>query len=203
MLNCIFYCYLMQNVRIDFMDKNDKRPSLQNSSLMGVAAIIVVGIFVICVIIVLAKGLFASNNSDVPDGLYTGTISSEADVPSSVDDAASADDTKSQAESDISADSSDENASQADSESSSDVDSDSSSDDSSEAETSGQTAYVTEYAYLRTEPDQNAEQLICMSPNLEVTVLETGFDGYSKVYFMNFGERLEGYVYDGYLSYAN
>lgn len=167
---------------------NNKSSSPQANNIMGIAAIIVVGIFVICVIVVLAKGLFASNSSKVPDGLYTGTLSSELsspDVPANT----SADNSS---QTDVSAaDSSAEESSQTD---------ESSQDDSSTAEVTGEKAYITEYAYLRTEPSQDGEQIICMSPNLEVTVLERGLDGYCKVTFMNFDTPLEGYVYEGYLS---
>lgn len=174
---------------------NNKSSSPQANNIMGIAAIIVVGIFVICVIVVLAKGLFASNSSKVPDGLYTGTLSSELsspDVPANT----SADNSS---QPDVSAADSSAEPSDSSAEESSQTD-ESSQDDSSTAEVTGEKAYITEYAYLRTEPSQDGEQIICMSPNLEVTVLERGFDGYCKVTFMNFDTPLEGYVYEGYLS---
>ena len=174
---------------------NNKKTSPQANNIMGIAAVIVVGIFVICVIVVLGKGLFTSNSTKVPDGIYTGTLSPEISQPS--------DDSIPDSVSDESSDSqTDDSSSLADS-----SDSDSSETSSSETESSsqaeGETAYITEYAYLRTEPNQDAEQIICMSPGLEVTVLEKGFDGYCKMTFMNFGTPLEGYVYEGYLSYES
>ena len=166
----------------------------QSGNLMGVAAVIVVGIFVICVIIVLAKGLFKSNSSSVPDGVYTGTIAPETSIAQDV----TSEDKKESGADSSSTDSAD---SKSDSEASSQAAEDSKAEDSgSEAEVEGDKAYVTEYAYLRTEPDQNAQQIVCMSPNIEVTVLERGIDGYFKVTFMNVDGQLTGYVYEGYLS---
>lgn len=179
---------------------NNKPSSSQANNIMGIAAIIVVGIFVICVIVVLAKGLFASNSAKVPDGLYTGTLSSNVSAPDEHITESSADSSQSDTSA---ADSStgDTDSSAADSSSQEESSQDESSqDDSSTAEVTGEKAYITEYAYLRTEPSQDGEQIICMSPNLEVTVLERGFDGYCKVTFMNFDTPLEGYVYEGYLS---
>lgn len=182
------------------MDNGSKNGSrgggLQSGNLMGVAAVIVVGIFVICVIIVLAKGLFKSNSSSVPDGVYTGTIAPEMSVAQTV----TSEDNKESGADPSSTDSTD---SKSDSEASSQAAEDSKAEDSSgssAAEAQGDKAYVTEYAYLRTEPDQNAQQIVCMSPNIEVTVLERGIDGYCKVTFMNVDGQLTGYVYEGYLS---
>lgn len=162
---------------------------------MGVAAIIVVGVFVLCVIFVLAKGLFKSNSSTVPDGLYTGTVSPEA----------SAAQTEVSAESKNASEAGAQNSdSQADSQSEADTseasESSESTDDSSIAEASEEKAYITEYAYLRTEPNKDAEQIVCMSPNIEVTVLERDIDGYCLITFMNIDGQLTGYVYEGYLS---
>lgn len=49
------------------MDNNKNNVSRKASgNTASVVAIIVVGIFVLCVILLLAKGLFASNSSEVP-----------------------------------------------------------------------------------------------------------------------------------------
>ena len=57
----------------------------------SVVAIIVVGIFVLCVILLLAKGLFASNSSEVPKGINTATINTNESVAEPVNSTAPAD----------------------------------------------------------------------------------------------------------------
>lgn len=172
----------------------NKKPAVKTANLMSVAAIIVIGVFVMCIIFVLAKGLFKSNSSTVPVGLYTGTISPETSAPAAETTTESTAD--SQTDSQQSADSSQTDSQPAgeDSMSSDSV------DDSSAAEVPEEKAYVTEYAYLRTQPNQDAEQIVCMSPNIEVTVLQRDIDGYCLITFMNIDGQLTGYVYEGYLS---
>ncbi|MBQ1537297.1 MAG: hypothetical protein IIZ73_03115, partial [Ruminococcus sp.] len=53
-------------------NEKDARPA-EKLTIAGIAAIIVVGVFVVCVILILAKSLFPSNDNSVPDGEYTGT----------------------------------------------------------------------------------------------------------------------------------
>lgn len=179
----------------------DKKDALRSGNIMSVAAIIVVGVFVLCVIFVLAKGLFKSNSSSVPDGLYTGTVSPEMSAAQTEAYAES----KTDSETGNHDSGADENSSQTDSQSGGTDDSEASvssesTDESSIAEAQEEKAYITEYAYLRTEPNKDAEQIVCMSPNIEVTVLERDIDGYCLITFMNIDGQLTGYVYEGYLS---
>ena len=57
------------------MDNNKNNVSRKASgNTASVVAIIVVGIFVLCVILLLAKGLFASNSSEVPRGFFQAIV---------------------------------------------------------------------------------------------------------------------------------
>lgn len=150
----------------------------------GAAAIIVVGVFVVCVIFLFARGLFSANSSDVPSGLDTATINTGTDEPSEevIDSAAAV---TSEADS---SDSSSEDVSGAETET------------SSEAEQSLGVMYITEYAYLHTAPSNDAENIVCMSPGIEVTVLGYEDNGYVKITFQNIDGPLTGYIYKDYLS---
>ena len=77
---------------VQYMDNNKNNVSRKASgNTASVVAIIVVGIFVLCVILLLAKGLFASNSSEVPKGINTATINTNESVAEPVNSAAPAD----------------------------------------------------------------------------------------------------------------
>ena len=146
------------------MDNNKNNVSRKASGITAsVVAIIVVGIFVLCVILLLAKGLFASNSSEVPKGINTATINTNESVAEPVNSAAPAD---------------------------------TSVTDNSSVEV----MYVTEYAYLHVAPDNDAENIVCMSPGVQVNVLEYEDNGYVKINFMNIDGPLTGYIYKDYLT---
>lgn len=182
--------------------KGGERKTPQTSNTMGIVAIAVVGVFILCVIFVLAKGLFTSNDSKVLDGIYTGTISPEMSAAAAIKtEESKIDDSKDSSDSDDSSKVDDSTDSSDDENSSSDESSDSEEDSSSQSQVDGKTAYITEYAYLRTEASQDGAEIVCMSPNITVTVLETGINGYAKVTFVNGdGSTLTGYVHESYLS---
>lgn len=165
------------------MDNNKNNVSRKTSgNAASVVAIIVVSIFVLCVILLLAKGLFASNSSEVPKGINTATINTDESVPEP-------------AESSVPADTSAvEDDSSAESGAVTDV-----TDDSSQTEVL-EVMYVTEYAYLHVAPDNEAENIVCMSPGVEVNVLEYEDNGYVKITFMNIDGPLTGYIYKDYLT---
>lgn len=166
-------------------NKTNKKPSVSNGT-TGVIAIVVVGIFVLCVIVLLAKGIFTSNSAKVPDGLDTATINTNTSSAADIIESSSVD-----ASAESSADSSSlSESSTADSE------------DSSKAEPMG-TMYVTEYSYLHVAPDKDAENIVCMSPGVEVTVLEYEDNGYVKITFQNIDGPLTGYLYKDYLTTYN
>ncbi|WP_294586108.1 SH3 domain-containing protein [uncultured Ruminococcus sp.] len=165
------------------MDNNKNNVSRKTSgNAASVVAIIVVGIFVLCVILLLAKGLFASNSSEVPKGINTATINTDESVPEPAESSAPAD--TSAVEDDSSAESGVVT----------DVTDDSSQTDVLEV------MYVTEYAYLHVAPDNEAENIVCMSPGVEVNVLEYEDNGYVKITFMNIDGPLTGYIYKDYLT---
>lgn len=142
--------------------------------------IIVIGILVVCFVFFMAKGLFSNNDNELPAGIYTGTINTGKTVTEL-------------SESEIVADSKDDNSdSQKTEESSSET------DESSVAE-STETVFVNQYAYLHTEPDKDAENIVCMSPGIEINVLEKLENGYWKVTFMNIDGQKTGYVWNEYV----
>ena len=148
---------------------NGKKPPLK----LKPGGVVALTVLAICVVLIVAKGLFSSNNTDIPAGIYTGTINTnQAAVAPEV---SSTDDSSADASS-----AADEN----------------SEDDSSVAE---EKAYVTEYANLHTEPSKDAEDIVCMSPNVEVTVLEKLDNGYWKIFFVNIDGPTTGYLWSGYL----
>ena len=69
----------------------------------------------------------------------------------------------------------------------------------SEVIKSTETVFVNQYAYLHTEPDKDAENIVCMSPGIEINVLEKLENGYWKVTFMNIDGQKTGYVWNEYV----
>lgn len=160
---------------------NRKDSSTSQVTYMKTGGIIVIGVFVICLIIFMAKGLFSNSDTGLPAGIDTGTINTNQTTPAPVEESSSSD-AKADAKED----------------SQSEADSSSQAEDSSIPE-SNETAFVNQYAYLHTEPDKDAENIVCMSPNIEVTVLEKLENGYWKVTFMNIDGQKTGYVWNEYL----
>lgn len=144
---------------------------------LKLGGVIALTVLAVCVVLLIAKGLFSSNGTDIPAGIYTGTINTKQTsvVTEEISSANSsvADDSKTVEENSVT-------------------------DESSKAETE-EKAYVTEYANLHTEPSKDAENIVCMSPNVEVTVLEKLENGYWKIYFMNIDGPKTGYLWSGYL----
>ena len=180
---------------------NDNRPDKKTSGqdgIMSAAAIIVMGIFAVCVIFVLAKGLFASNSPTVPEGLDTATIAPKtepSDDTSSLAEVLPAENVLPTDES-IAGDESG-----ADTEQSFDTDSSDQTTESAAEETPAQTATVTQYVQLRSAPGKDAPQIVCLSPNLVVTIISEDAEGYCLVSFYNFGtDYTEGYVHKDYLT---
>ena len=159
------------------------------SGMAGVIAIIVVGIFVLCVVFLMAKGLFTSNSKEVPAGLDTATINTDtSSEPEKADSSAVVANNDLSSASDSETDSSESLS-----------ESDSTADDSSQSEYLAQ-MYVTEYAYLHTAPANDAENIVCMYPGVVVNVLEYEDNGYVKITFQNIDGPLTGYIYKDYLA---
>ena len=166
------------------VNKPSNKKSPMKIKLSGVVALTVLAM---CIVLLVAKGLFSSNDTDIPAGVYTGTINTnQTTVPpiDTIDNSTS----ESSASSESAADSDLEESTSA---------ADSSADSTSTED--GEKAYVTEYANLHTEPSKDAENIVCMSPNVEVTVLEKLDNGYWKIYFVNVDGPTTGYLWNGYL----
>lgn len=172
------------------LNKSAGHKKVNASSPAGIAAIIVVGIFVLCVILVLAKGLFTSNGNEVPSNLNTATVTQSAVATKTTTT------TTTKKAANASADTS--TGSSVDS-SSANSSSTSSGDSSSEGEVL-KVMYVTEYAYLHVSPSNTAENIVCMSPGVKVNVLNYESNGYVKINFQNIDGPLTGYIYKSYLS---
>lgn len=166
------------------MDNENMTPETTETHHMGgTASVIVAGIFVICMVFFTGKVVFASNAESAPTGLDTATINTNITEPepeettttvTTIEDGVVPDD--------------------------SGVDS-----SSSEAEVEQEpvigTMYVTEYAYLHTQPDMDSESIVCMTPGVMVQVLNYEDNGYIKVTFNYLDGPLTGYLYGSYLSY--
>ena len=58
---------------------------------------------------------------------------------------------------------------------------------------------LLDVTYLKQEPDEESENIIVLSPNIEVDVLETLDSGWTKITFLNVTGQLTGYVQSSYL----
>jgi hypothetical protein len=180
----------VRRTAMDNQNRNGRYSKVPNGGSQA-AAIIVVGIFLICIIFIFSKLLFSSNSAEAPKGLDTATINTDVTEPEIISDDSAVD-------SQVSDDSlSDDSA--ATTEDSSQTDDNSLSDDSSESEYLA-VMYVTQYAYLHTLPDKDSENIVCMSPGVEVNVLEYDDSGYIKITFVNIDGPLTGYIYKDYLA---
>ena len=162
------------------MNKKDEgRASLFHSSnAVNIITIIVVTLVCIILVLLLAKGLFASNSKEVPAGLNTATLANSAAAASQTTTA--------------SVTSSSSVTSAAGGETTAAVTTEPR-DDS--------VAYVVTYVQLKAQPNQDAANVVCMSPNIKVKILERREDGYVQLTFLNGdGTNCTGYVKTEYLS---
>lgn len=159
---------------------NEKNGS-EKITVAGIAAVIVVGVFVICVILILAKSLFPSNDSSVPDGIYTNTLSASSEAPK--------EDTSSKEEEP-------DEESKAD-DTSSFVSETPDSSSAADSAASGETATLNQTAYLRSANDENSDPILSISAGEQVTVIErpSGTE-YVHVNYNGY----DGWVWNGYLS---
>jgi uncharacterized protein YgiM (DUF1202 family) len=165
---------------------NDRDSSSEKITVAGIAAVIVVAVFVICVILILAKSLFPSNTDSTPEGVYTGTKSSQTDAPESKADSSVAEVVDSIIDE-----------SQAEFDSETDTDSATDSDTETTSVADGETAYLTQTAYLRSANDANSDPILSISSGETVTVLERPSDSeYVHVSYNGY----DGWVWNGYLS---
>ena len=154
---------------------------------VSTAALIVAGVFVLCIVFIVGKVVFASNSETVPAGLDTNTINTDVTQPQVVETTAPPVTQPVVTH---------ENGAVIPSDSSAESKAD---DTSSSAEPVG-TMYITEYAYLHTQPSNEAENIVCMTPGVAVTVLNYEDNGYVKIKFTGTDGELTGYIYRDYLS---
>ena len=159
-----------------FNEKNAR--SSDRLTVAGFAAVIVVGVFVVCVILILAKSLFPSNEPEVKGEVNTATIGETSapevtappetsSVPAIVEESKP--------------DSSSEDSS--------------SGDDSSHEEKAGEMMYLSQTAYLRSAGNENAEPLLSIMAGEQVEVIESNAEGYVHVKYYTY----DGWVWNEYL----
>lgn len=155
--------------------------------------ITVLSLAVVCIVFFAAKSIFSSNNMEIPAGIDTGTINSNTTTAPKVTTTKKATEANAKTQKDKSKTKSETTKK--------DSKADDSSDESSDSELteSNEKAYVTQYANLHTEPSKDSENIVCMSPNVEVNVLEKLDNGYWKISFMNIDGPHTGYLWSGYL----
>ena len=163
-----------------FNEKNAR--SSDRLTVAGFAAVIVVGVFVVCVILILAKSLFPSNEPEVTKEVDTATITSTT-APK---ETAPPTETTSAAPKIVD----ESSAASASSDSSSTAD-----DSSSREEKAGQMMYLSQTAYLRSAGNENAEPLLSIMAGEQVEVIESNADGYVHVKYYTY----DGWVWNEYL----
>ncbi|SDB27095.1 hypothetical protein SAMN02910317_01354 [Ruminococcaceae bacterium FB2012] len=160
-------------------EKKQRASLFHSSNAVNIITIIVVTLVCIVLVLVLAKGLFASNSKDVPAGLNTATIANSA---AGASQSASATTTSAAPVSGTTAAGG------------------SVSEVTTEARDDS-VAYVVTYVQLKAQPNQDSANVICMSPNIKVKILERREDGYIHLTFLNGdGTECSGYVKTEYLS---
>lgn len=168
-----------------------KSSQKKNQKKMKISGIIVLTVVVICIVFLVGKAIFASNNMEIPVGIDTGTINSNTTTAPPVKTTKKATEVNAKTQSKTETTKTEESKSE-----------ESSSEENSTEESipeNNEKAYVTQYANLHTEPAQDAENIVCMSPNVEVNVLEKLDNGYWKIYFINIDGPHTGYLWGGYL----
>lgn len=177
----------------DYKD-NDQEEYGEAHRPVGAASVIVAGIFVVCMVFIGGKVLFSSNSAEVPAGIDTATINTNVTVPKPAETAAAVTTAPTGSQPDaggvVSGASSDMSG----------ADSNSSNADSSKTDEAMGTKYITEYAYLHTQPSNESENIICMTPGIAVNVLSYEENGYVKVTFDYLDGPMTGYIYQDYLS---
>ncbi|MBQ1538430.1 MAG: SH3 domain-containing protein [Ruminococcus sp.] len=165
-------------------NEKDARPA-EKLTIAGIAAIIVVGVFVVCVILILAKSLFPSNDNSVPDGEYTGTKPAE-NVTTTLPKEAVTDTADSEVVIDLNESSAEEQ-----------TESEAETAESDESVADGETAILNQTAYLRSTGDMEGEPIFSIDAGEEVTVLERPAGSeYVKVSYYG----TEGWIYYEYLT---
>lgn len=164
-----------------------KTPLVARISPGGAVAIIVMGVFVMCLVVLVSKALFVSNSKDVPEGIDTATIGTNTQPV----ETSSNESTPAQTSASASAKPADASASQSQSVSQSQT--------QSTTEKAVVKMKVLDVTYLKEQPDEKSQDVIILSPNIVVDVLETLDSGWTKITFLNVTGQLTGYIQTSYL----
>ena len=165
---------------VKYMSKKIRRrktPIVARISPKGAAAIVVLGIFLMCLVVIASKAFFISNSKNIPEGIDTATIAASTKTPTDSSGQPAAVTTTVPVTT-------------------------TAPQTSSEQETTTKQVVkmkVLDVTYLKTEPDEESENVIVMSPNIEVDVLETLDSGWTKVTFLNVTGQLTGYIQSTFL----
>lgn len=155
-----------------------KTPIVARISPGGAVAIVLMGIFAMCLIVILSKAVFVSNSKDIPEGIDTATIANTNTMPSDNSGEQSAAVTTSVTQATTVPQSTTEQTT---------------------TEKQVVKMKVLDVTYLKAEPDEESENVMYLSPNIEVDVLETLDSGWTKITFLNVTGQLTGYVQSSYL----
>lgn len=167
------------------VSEKPKKSAFASPNFANVAAITVITLFCVCIVVLLAKTLFASNSSEVPEGLNTATLRNTNTTTTTTTAAVPA--ATSATVSDQNGLGGGETASVTTTTAASAANSDE--------------MFVSKYVQLLKEPKAGSGNIVCMSPNVKVKVLERRADGYYKVTFKNGdGSTCTGYVMNTFLS---
>ncbi len=173
-------------------NENNSKPT-ERLTVAGIAAVVVVGVFVVCVILILAKSLFPSNDDSVADGIYTGTKSDSSSVAEAVESETDTNSVVIVDEDDAVIDSQESTESTDGTE---DSEASTESDTSTESVTDGETATLLQTAYLRESNDANSDPLLSINAGETVTIIESPSDSeYVHVSYYTY----DGWVWYGYL----
>ncbi len=167
------------------MSKKDSQKAslLRSANLVNILTLTVVTIACVVLVLFLSKRLFSSNNKDIPATLNTATLAAAA--PAAVTDVTASGTVTAKASASAS-----EVSSQTETAAS-----------ETTAAVDNSVGYVVTYVQLKAKPDQESENLMCMSPNLKVKIMERRDDGYIYLTFLNGdGTTYTGYVKQEYIS---
>ncbi|MGN1132934.1 MAG: SH3 domain-containing protein [Oscillospiraceae bacterium] len=153
---------------------NNKKSS-KGTFKMKIGGVALILLAMILVVFLLSKLLFKSNTSEIPEGFYTGTVTTTVSKPATT--------TKKSAQT---TKSSDKNQTSTTSKKS---------DAGSNSNTN--TAYATDYLILRKNPQKDGQNYLEIMPGEPVQVIEKLDNGFTKVTYAG----LEGYVSSDYISY--
>ena len=154
--------------------KENKKRLLSSANAVTILTVLIAAVLCVILVVFAAKKLFASNSREVPVGLDTATIAAAVTNIPEVQEQPEATTLATEA---------------------------AVSESVTTASAEPGEMYVITYVQLLAEPREDAAHIICMSPNIKVTVLERLSDGYVKLTFVNGdGSACTGYVMNTYLS---